>query len=175
MKKSLILTLILLIFLMQVNAKETLDIQAELVETEILPDDPLRFQVSVFRVGERREDIHFQYFIGDRFIKSESIAVEKIGSFFRTIELPGNVKMGSNKLLIKATIGQTEAEATQNFNIIRSSEYIELPIKYINYFFLLLFIILVIFTILIIWDYRLNYKLMKIYDKIAERDLEVKS
>src|SRR3989344_4782632 len=169
--KKIFVTLIFILISLEYVSAESLNMKVDLIEKEILPDDPLRFQVNIFRLGENVEDIYFQYFLetnaGIKFIKSESVAVEKIGSFFRTIELPANVDVGKNSLIVKANINEIETQAIEDFNIKKTSEFLELPVKYINYFFILLLIIMTIFTVFMVLDYRLTYKLIKLH-KVSE-------
>lgn len=172
--KKRFLFLAFLLFLIPVNAEE-IDIKTEIIEKEIAPDDPLRFQVSIFRLGEKREDLYLEYFIENnnqlKFIKSESLAVEKIASFFRSIELPSTIRKGSSTLIVKASIRGIESSSTETFSILKPQGYVNLPIRYINYLFIFLAILLVIFIIYLIQDYKLTSKIIKDNIKIDAQDL----
>ncbi len=172
--KKLINVFIFLICIISVKAYDIVDLKLNLVENEINPDGPLRFQVNIFRLGEKWEDIYFQYFIKSEgnldFIESESVAVEKIGSFFRTIELPRSVRLGENSLVVKASIKDEIKESVINFNVIKPKDYVEIPVNYVYYLFLFLLLIMIIFTLFMSWDYKVTLSLVKEY-KIDEKDL----
>lgn len=173
--RAVTILLFLIFFLVPISAKEIIDLKVDLLENEILPDDPLRFQINVFRLAEKREDLYFEYYIESgetkKFIESESIAVEKIGSFVRTIELPSTITEGVNNLIVEASIKDTKHTSKTSFNILNTNEFIELPKSYTNYLFITLVIILLIFTTFLIMDYRMTLKLTAKYNKLSEDDL----
>ena len=175
MRKLSFFFFILFVCVIYVNAENGLDVNINILEKTIAIDDPISFQINTFRIGEKREDIYFEYFIetDDKtsFVKSESIAVEKIGSFIRTIELPPSIQEGKNTLFVKATEAGREYYARESFDIIKSRDYIELPQRYVNYFLILLTLIILIFIAFIIEDYTLIYKLIRSYEKISEKEM----
>ncbi len=170
-----ILILLIVILASFVHAEEKLDINIALIEKEISPEDPLRFQVQMFRTGEKREDIDIRYYIVNndktQFVKSESIAIEKIGSFFREIDLPPRIQIGKNTLLIQAKIREITTEAQETFNIIKPAGFIEWSNQSTIYLFIILITVIFLFALFMIWDYKLTYRLLKAYSKIDEIDL----
>ena len=176
MKKiSSLIFLLLCLLAFYVSAKESLNIKVDIIEKEIIPEDLLRFQVHLFRTGETREDVNIQYYIVNddkpTFIKSESVAVEKIGSFFREIELPGTIKTGLNSFVVQAKMREVTAEAKDTFSIVKTNDFIELSQNYTNYLITFLIAIIIMFMIFLLWDYKLTYRLIKLYHKLDENDL----
>ena len=174
MKRSIAFLLIFIFFITSGVARESVDIHIDITEKEITPDNPLRFQVTTFRVGEKREDISFKYFIAEgneiRFIKSESVAIEKMSSFFREIELSPKLHVGEKTLIVQVTNKGTITEAKETFSIVKTEEFIEISQTFTHYLLALLIIIIAFFLIFIIWDYRLTYRLIKSYNKIEKKD-----
>ncbi|MEA3329802.1 MAG: hypothetical protein U9Q06_03595 [Nanoarchaeota archaeon] len=147
---------------------------------ELLAGEELLLQLTLFNLGDvGKVDATITYIIKDFngqviISQEEMIAVETQASFSRKVQLPSDLEKGDYVVIVKAKYGTSIGTSSNIFHIIEKGE---ISFFKSSVFFVILGIILVILTIIVIFEYehkKLGKSILKYSKDLKNTSKEIK-
>lgn len=156
------------------------DVKIEIPEEflEIAPGKDLLAQLNIFNIkGVEAVDVHVIYTIKDMegniiLEEDEYLAVETKTTFIKRLRIPSNLEEGNYVLYVRVEYDDTVGSSSALFSI--SKKYVETPLKRVEVYTALILFIIIIFIVMLYFEYKRAKQLKRLIKGVTEKDLRDK-
>nr|MBI4156233.1 hypothetical protein [Candidatus Woesearchaeota archaeon] len=147
------------------------DLEINLITKEVFAGDKVKAEIELFNIAGKKVDVEVFSSIKDLSnntiaSKHQIVSVETRTSFINDLEIPSDIKPGTYTFHIAVMYGDQTWEAGESFGVIKK------PIEIPTFVILgILIAILLIFIIILYYEYMKMKTMAKLFKRITEEDL----